>query len=92
MKSDNYKPPVNKIGKMSVAGAGNAAVGALAVNLITKALTPEENMPATRGDISRLETKLNRYHRVINIPSRLDGSKPYYDKETKMVIYSKNIY
>jgi hypothetical protein len=78
-----------KINKMSLAGAGNAAAGALAVNLITNALTPEEKKAATKGDLSRLENKLKRYHRVINFQPRADGSVAIFDMESKHIIYSQ---
>ncbi len=81
-----------KVEKMSVEGIGNAAAGTLAINLITNALTPEEKKPATKGDLTRIEDRLKRYHRVMNYSSKLDGSIAYFDLETKKVIYSKNLF
>ena len=76
---------------MSFAGVGNAAVGALAVNLATNLLTKEENKPATKKDLKNLMSSLKqRYYPILNIPIRSDGAKAYYDMETKNFIYLKN--
>lgn len=80
-----------KIEKMSFAGVGNAAVGALAVNLATNLFTNEENKPATKKDLKNLVSSLKqRYYPILNIPIRRDGAKAYYDMETKSFIYLKN--
>lgn len=80
-----------KIEKMSFAGIGNAAVGALAVNLATNLLTNEENKPATKKDLKNLVSSLKqRYYPILNIPIRRDGAKAHYDMETKNFIYIKN--
>lgn len=85
------KPESVKIDKMSFAGVGNAAIGTLAVNTITSLLTSEENKPATKKDLQNLLKNLNnRYHTILNIPVRHDGAKPYYDLESKTIIYLKN--
>ncbi len=80
-----------QIEKMSLAGIGNSAVAVASVNLLTKALTKEENMPSTKADLKRLENKLKRYHRVNNLEPRMDGTLPYFDMETKTIIYLKHI-
>lgn len=86
-KKEPFKEPT-KIDKMSLAGVGNAAAGALAVNVITNLLTSEENKPATRKDLQNLANSLKqRYYPVLNIPSTQNGSKAYYDMETKNVVY-----
>lgn len=78
-----------KIEKMSLAGVGNATAGVLAVNVLTKIMTPNNNKPATKGDINRIEEKLSRFHRISNLPGQSDGSLPYFDIETKTLIYFK---
>ena len=85
---DRKKPEKISIDKMSMAGVGNAAVGTLAVNLATNLFTREENKPATKKDL--LEVKnllLTRYHEILNMPLKADGTKPFYDFETKCVVY-----
>lgn len=78
----------NKIEKISLAGAGNAAIGTLAVNLATTLFTSEENKPATKKDLkSMVDSLKKRYHPIMNIPLKQDGAKPYYDIETKRIVY-----
>ncbi|WP_186989340.1 hypothetical protein [Constantimarinum furrinae] len=85
-KTDKYK-----IDRMSVAGVGNAAVGNITADLITKVLTPEKNRPATKGDISRIEEKLGRFQRVLNIPNKPDGTFPFFDSVNQIIVYRKQI-
>lgn len=87
IKNDNP----TQIEKISFAGIGNAAVGTVAVNVLTNIFTKEENKPATKKDINNLLIKLNqRYYPILNIPQRQDGAKPFYDIETKNYVYLKN--
>lgn len=79
-----------KIDKMSWAGVGNAAAGALAVNALAHLLTKEENKPATKKDVKEIkELLLQRYHEVINMQTDIYGNIPHYDMETKTVVYLK---
>ncbi len=71
---------------MSLAGVGNAAAGALAVNLIEKVLTPPASKPATKADIERIESKLARYHLVKGQPTSPDGYLTYFDLETNSLV------
>lgn len=88
VKKDTEKKEPLKVEKMSIAGVGNAAVGALAVNALTSLFTSEENKPATKKDLQNLIGSLKqRYYPVLNIPSTQNGSKAYYDMETKNVVY-----
>lgn len=81
----------NKVEQVSLAGVGNAAIGTLAVNMVSNLFTNEGNKPATKNDIKKLTSKLtNRYHLIKNIPIRNDGAKAYYDFETQTYIYLKN--
>jgi hypothetical protein len=88
---ESKKPEKTRIDKMSLAGVGNAAAGTLAVNLATTLFTREENKPATKKDL--LEVKnllLTRYHAVLNMPSQSNGGKPFYDFDTKQIVYLIN--
>lgn len=54
LKNESQNPV--QIEKMSFTGIGNAAVGSLAINTITKIFTKEENLPATKKDIRDIIT------------------------------------
>ena len=89
-KEVEKKEPL-KVEKMSLAGVGNAAAGTLAVNALTSLFTSEENKPATRKDLQNLANNLKqRYHLIINASESIDGKKPYYDMETKTIVYLKH--
>ncbi len=91
VKKETEKKEPLKIEKMSLAGVGNAAAGTLAVNALTSLFTSEENKPATKKDIQNLIGSLKqRYYPVMNIPITQDGSKAYYDMETKNIVYLKS--
>jgi hypothetical protein len=82
------KKPV-KIEAMSWSGVGNAAAGALAVNMVSNLLTKNENKPATKKDLENLKNSLKaRYQPILNMPFRFDGAKPFYDLKTQNIIYS----
>ncbi|WP_264550264.1 hypothetical protein [Flavobacterium sp. N2820] len=82
---------LQKIDKMSWAGVGNAAAGTLAVNALSGLLTREENKPATKKDIKEIKALLSkRYHEVLNMDLDSYGSEPYYDMETKNIVYLKS--
>ena len=90
VKKDTEKKEPLKVEKMSLAGVGNAAVGTLAIQLATNLLTSEENKPATKKDIQNLSASLKRrYHPILNAATNHDGSKAYYDMETKNIVYLK---
>ena len=72
---------------MSVAGIGNAAVGALVATVLGSVFTNESSKPATKGDIIALANKIKRYQKVINLPFRNNGTRPYCDMETKQIVY-----
>jgi Fe-S-cluster-containing dehydrogenase component len=85
------KPEKTSIEKMSLAGVGNAAVGTLAVNIATSLFIREENKPATKKDLQEVkELLLTRYHPILNMPSKSNGAKPFYDLETQQIIYFNN--
>ncbi|WP_445457726.1 hypothetical protein [Flavobacterium sp. HNIBRBA15423] len=75
---------------MSVAGIGNAAVGTFAANTITNWLTRDENKPATKKDIKEIkELVLQRYHEILNMQTDHYGNYPYYDIDSRTVVYLK---
>lgn len=75
---------------MSWSGVGNAAAGALAVNIATGLFTKEENKPATKKDIREVKNLLiTRYHSIKNVPNRPDGARPFYDLQTQSMVYLK---
>ena len=91
-KPETSKPEnqLQKIDKMSWAGVGNAAAGTLAVNALSSILTREENKPATKKDIKEIKTILSkRYHEVLNMELDGYGNEPFYDMETKTIVYLK---
>jgi hypothetical protein len=78
-----------KIDKMSIAGVGNATIGTYLADTVRTLLTPEQNKPATKGDISKIEQRLIRFQRINNMHARPDGSLPYFDLESKSIVYLK---
>jgi hypothetical protein len=87
LKSGDTKTEKTSIDKMSLAGVGNSAFGNLAVNLVEKLLTAEENKPATKKDIQSNTNKLKRYHLVKNMRPNFNGELAYFDVERRMVVY-----
>ncbi len=86
------KPKPLKIEKMSMAGIGNATVGAMAgtvaVNLIGSLLTKEEDKPATKKDLLNLIGQNKRFYPIKNVEQRF-GFVAYYDMQTQNVVYQK---
>lgn len=83
-KPDTIKKPE----RISAVGIGNAALGTLAVDTAKAIFTSEDNKSATKGDLKRLAVEINaRYHRVKNMSPRSDGALPYYDFDTRNVVY-----
>lgn len=85
---EEKKPESVKIDKMSLAGVGNAAAGALAVKALTNFLTSEENKPATKKDIRNLELKTTRrYYPIIGEPKNALGKSAYFDTLLLIKVY-----
>jgi len=83
-------PESVKIDKMSLAGVGNAAAGALAVNALTNLFTSEENKHATKKDIRELkELFISRYLPILNVPPNSLGEHPFFDLHIKNIVYLK---
>ncbi|WP_157483776.1 hypothetical protein [Maribacter hydrothermalis] len=72
---------------MSLPGIGNATAGALAAGVLKNVFTDPKDRPATKGDILALRRSNQRYQSILNLPGRPDGTLPYFDMETKMVVY-----
>lgn len=89
--SNSNKPSnLNKVEQMSFAGIGNAAVGTLAINTLTRVLTKDENKPLTKKDLKELKDLiLQRYHEVLNLELDSLGYIPFYDMETQTIVYLK---
>jgi hypothetical protein len=86
-KKKKKKKKESKPEQITLPGISAAAIGTFATNALTNALTREENKPATKGDLKALGNKIGRYHKVVNIPHSLEGKPPYYDMETKTIVY-----
>ena len=89
--TDNISNDITNKQTMSLAGVGNATAGSLAADMLKGLLTKGENKPVTKGDLQHLiNTLKGRYHFIKNIPNNNFGEIPYYDIETKMVVYLAN--
>jgi hypothetical protein len=86
------KPKPLKIEKMSMAGIGNATVGAMAgtvaVNLIGSLFTKDEDKPATKKDLMNLMGQNKRFYPVKNVSYRF-GFVAVYDMQTQNIVYQK---
>ncbi|MBU3012270.1 hypothetical protein KO506_12710 [Polaribacter vadi] len=76
-----------KIDEISVSGVANSAIGSGIVEIAKNIFTPEENKPATKGDILKLASNLKRYHQIKNLPPNAMGHIPHFDLHTNNVIY-----
>ncbi|MGJ8664742.1 MAG: hypothetical protein ACSHW7_00095 [Patiriisocius sp.] len=76
-----------KIEKMSFAGIGNAAAGVVAVDVLSRILTKDEDRPATKGDLQKISQHLKRYHRINNLEPDHYGKAPYFDMDKGMLVY-----
>lgn len=86
-KSEGKKNENEKKEEMSLAGIGNAAAGTAFVDTLKHLLTPENNKPATKGDLLKLANHLNRYHRIKDLEPNIFGHFPYLDIKTGNRIY-----
>ena len=76
--------------KINLAGIGNAAIANVATETIKNWLTPEDNKPATKGDLKKMIAQFkNRYEKIENMPKRLDQTEAYFDHQKKEVVYLK---
>ncbi|AOW20784.1 hypothetical protein [Urechidicola croceus] len=84
---DKTKKPKTKIEKMSIEGIGNSMAGTAAVEALKSLLTKDENKPATKKDIQRLEQKIERFHKVKNLSPNQNYEFPFFDMETGNIVY-----
>ena len=60
----------------------------LAADGLKALLTPNDNKPATKGDLKKLVSDINgRYHFVKNLPHENDGALPYFDFVINTIVY-----
>ncbi len=76
-----------KVEKMSLAGVGNSVAGNIAVEGLKALFIKEENKPATKLDIQKLEERFKRYLEINNLPRNINNQKPFYDSLLKSVVY-----
>jgi hypothetical protein len=85
------KPEPFKVDKMSFAGVGNTIAGVAVVKLAETLFTTEDNKPATKKDFKEIkELLVKRYHQILNMNLDAFGKVPYYDIETKKIVYLKS--
>jgi hypothetical protein len=75
------------VDKMSFAGVGNSVAGTLAVEGLKALFLSEENKPATKLDIQKLEKRLNRYQEIKNMPINFKNQKPFFDNIQNIIVY-----
>ncbi|WP_419212597.1 hypothetical protein ACNR9Q_00365 [Maribacter sp. X9] len=74
--------------RISVAGVGNAAIGAGLFEFGKEILTPQQNKAATKKDIQDLKVFFrSRYLLVHNLRKDPNGRTPYYDVRTGNLVY-----
>lgn len=96
LKNDNISattaPPQPKSESISAAGIGNAAAGNILADGLKALLTSSENKPATKKDIADLKALFtNRYLPINNLAKNQFGQSPFYDMDTKNVVYLNTI-
>ena len=84
----NSTPTKTKIETMSASGVGNATAGNLIADGLKAMFTSDKNKPATKGDISDLISLIKkRYLPIENMHTDQFGRFPFYDVDTKSVVY-----
>ena len=96
LKTENISttstPQQTKTESISAAGIGNAAAGNILADGLKALLTSSENKPATKKDIADLKALFTRrYFPINNLAKNQFGQSPFYDMDTKNVVYI-NIY
>ena len=90
-KLEELQHKKNKVKEMSWPGVGNGLGANLAMEGIKatiNAFKPEENKPATKGDIEDLKKLINnRFLLVENINPDPMGRKAYFDVRTSKILY-----
>lgn len=90
------KPESVKIDKISKAGVGNAFLGTLLADgvqtLAKKVFENEDDKAATKKDLKEMkELIVNRFHPILNMAPNPFGNYPFYDSETKSIVYLKKV-
>lgn len=85
--SKEQEPNKIKVEQISGAGIANSAIAVGAIELAKNIFTPEENKPATKGDLAKLASNLKRYHQIKNLPLNNLGQFPYFDLHTNYLVY-----
>ncbi|WP_111710144.1 hypothetical protein [Lutibacter citreus] len=90
--SKSKKKGKNQIDKVSTAGVTNAFLGTMASDAslaaLKKIFTPEENKPATKGDIQELKNLINtRFFLAQNVNPDPYGKIAYFDIATNKIVY-----
>lgn len=76
--------------KMSMAGVGNVVVGTALVELAKTVIiqsATKKDIETLKIEIKTLANKINRYHKINDLPIRNDGAIPYLDINTNKVVY-----
>ena len=73
--------------KMSFAGTAESTAGTLLADGLVSLFTKEENKPATKGDLIKAISHLDRYQPIFEMSRNSLGQLPYFDMETKTVLY-----
>ena len=90
LKETQNKPNKTKLDSISSSGIGNATIGTLIADGLKSIAISNKNKPATKNDIEELKNILtSRYLPINNVPNDFYGNKPYYDVETKSLVYLK---
>ncbi|MBL7559858.1 hypothetical protein JAO71_08590 [Olleya sp. YSTF-M6] len=92
LKSKNISttstPQQTKNESISAIGIGNAAAGNILADGLKALLTSSENKPATKKDILDLKSLITqRYLPINNLEKNQHGQSPFYDIETKSLVY-----
>jgi len=86
-ESNNTLLQKMKVTEMSLAGVGNSLLGVAAVEVAKSLLIKSENKPATKADLEKLSSRLERFQEIRNMSKNMLGKKPFYDNVLKGVVY-----
>lgn len=86
----NEEKKTTQIDKISMAGVGNAIAGTAIVKIAEAIFTSDDHKPATKKDIREIiNTLKQRYFSVKNMPSQQNGTYPFFDILSNIVVYLK---
>lgn len=87
IKNQKLEKSKIKVEQISTAGVANSVLGLGLVEVAKNILIPEQNKPATKGDIVKLAAILKRYHRIKNMAANQFGQIPHFDIEKGELVY-----